>query len=135
MPIFALALLLTIGPAQYGNINLLYAPGGFGSLDGTVPPATCEVVVDVFNTSGKQVATGTFNLTLGQTGTLTFGRGGGVFTQQAMLVNNCPADSMNCDPTLCNISESIETVNSLTLQTQVLQTGFVSRPFIDQLSN
>ncbi len=131
MPILSiLALLITIGPTQYGSINLLYAPAGFASLSGNVPPPTCEVMVDVFNTSGNQVATRTFDLTLGQTGTLTFGRGGGVFTQQATLINNCPAESINCDPTLCSVSESIETVNSLTLQTQVLQTGFVSQPFI-----
>jgi hypothetical protein len=121
MSLAALAFLVVIGPQQYGSINLLYAPGGpveVGSQN--VPPSECEVLVQVFNKTGKQVASETLNLALGQSGELTFGSGGGVFTQQVTVENNCPSNSPNCDSGLCNINETVETVNSITGDTQVL---------------
>lgn len=124
-----LALLITIGPQQYGSVNLLSAPPRIASLGATsVAPSTCEVQVTIFRPNGNQVTGKTFNLALGQSAELTFGSAGGTYTQQATLLNNCPASSTTCDVSLCNVTDTVETINSITGDTQVLTEGFVSAP-------
>src|SRR5271154_5406198 len=98
----ATAGVLSIGPQQYGEVNILYAPGFGSSEPGFAPPDPCVVDVTILNGQGTQAKFREFSLEPGQSAKLTFDlddldgkqftdRGGnpGIFTEQATVQDTC----------------------------------------------
>ena len=132
MPVASLfALLLSLGPLQYGRINVLYYPATAQSN----APDPCVVDVAVFDGTGKQVKTQAFSLSVNgpHSGGLTFTRGDvgvqGIFTARATLEDTCLTSNSNCTVDDCNISSTIEIVDSRTGVTNILVPGVAALPF------
>jgi hypothetical protein len=130
---------LSLGPQQYGQVNILYVPGIPSSEPGYPPPNPCVVDVAIFDGHGNQVKFQQSSLVPGQSATLTFdssdlnggGRqffsGGGnlgIFTEQATVEDTCSNDT-SCDASLCSINQAIEIIDSSTGVTRVLVDGLV----------
>jgi hypothetical protein len=128
---------LSIGPQQYGEVNVLYVPGFASSEPGFTPPDPCVVDVTILNGQGNQAKFREFSLEPGQSATLTFdlddlngggkqfdNRGGnpGIFTEQATVQDTC-GNNANCDATLCSVNQAVEIVDSRTGVTRVLVDG------------
>ncbi|HUA32957.1 MAG TPA: hypothetical protein VMA09_05085 [Candidatus Binataceae bacterium] len=129
---------ISLGLLQYGQVNLAYVPGGFSAPD-DYPPSPCVMNVIVFDGRGNAVKNQTISLTPGQTGVLKFTRsdlasGGslGIFTEQGQVENTCDPSNDSCDFTLCNITQSVEIVDTLTGVTRALDTPSINAPDFDQ---
>ena len=125
MLLSVLAFLLSLGPLQYGQVNLLYYPATAQTADA---PNPCVVDVAILNGGANPVKTQTVSLyPTGSNGphsaAITFSRanvgGPGIFTVQTGIEDTCAqSPDPNCDASECNISESIEIVDSLTGDTR-----------------
>jgi hypothetical protein len=125
---------LSVGPPQFAEVNVLYVPGVSSSEPGFSPPSPCVIDVAILDGQGNQAKFQEFSLTPGQSGHLsaTYGdlKGGaqagggvqGVFTVRSSIQNTC-TDSSTCDATLCSITQAVEIVDSKTGVTRVLVDG------------
>jgi|SRR5271156_416811 len=126
--------ILSLGPQQYGEVNLLYVPGIPSSEPGYLPPDPCVIDVAIFDGQGNQVKFKEASLVPGQSATLTFDsddlnggerqfsyRGGntGIFTEQATVEDTC-GNNASCDATLCPVNQALEIVDEKTGVTRVL---------------
>jgi len=133
---------LSVGPLQFAQVNVLYVPGISSSEPGFTPPNPCVVDVTILDGQGNQAKFQEFSLEPGQSGHLSaaYGdlKGGaqagggvqGVFTVQSTVKNTCGND-VTCDSTLCAVTQAIEVVDSKTGVTRVLVDGpvqFVGAP-------
>jgi hypothetical protein len=129
---------LSLGPQQYGEVNILYVPGIPSSEPGYVPPDPCVVDVAIFDGQGNQVKSQESSLKPGQSATLTFDlddlngggrgqRGGnlGIFTEQATVQDTCGNNRTTCDASLCSVNQAIQIIDSTTGVTRVLVDGLV----------
>ena len=126
--------ILSVGPLQFAEVNVLYVPGFSSAEPGFTPPDSCVVDVTIFDGQGNQAKFQEFSLEPGQSGHLSaaYGdlKGGaqagggvqGVFTVQATVQNTCGND-VTCDSTLCSINQAVEVVDSKTGVTRELVDG------------
>jgi hypothetical protein len=129
---------LSLGPQQYGQVNILYVPGIPSSEPGYLPPDPCVVDVAIFDGHGNQVKFQESSLVPGQSATLTFdpndlnggGRGFaqrgsnlGIFTEQATVVDTCGNNTTSCDASLCSVNQALEIIDNTTGVTRVLVDG------------
>ena len=129
---------LSLGPQQYGQVNILYVPGIPSSEQGYLPPDPCVVDVAIFDGQGNQVKFKEASLQPGQSATLTFDandlndggrrffRGGGnpgIFTEQATVQDTCGNNTTSCDASLCSVTQAIEIIDGETGITRVLVDG------------
>jgi hypothetical protein len=132
---------LSVGPLQFAEVNVLYVPG-VSSEQGFTPPDPCVVDVAIFDGQGNQAKFQEFSLMPGQSGHLSavYGdlKGGaqagsgvqGVFTVRSSVQDTCGNDQ-TCDASLCSISQAVEVVDSKTGVTRVLVDGpvqLIQRP-------
>jgi hypothetical protein len=131
---------LSLGPQQYGQVNILYVPGIPSSEPGYLPPDPCVVDVAIFDGQGNQVKFQESSLQPGQSATLTFdpddlneggrrffngGGNQGIFTEQATVQDTCGDNTTSCDASLCSVNQAIEIIDSKTGVTRVLIDGLV----------
>jgi|HubBroStandDraft_1064217.scaffolds.fasta_scaffold65785_2 hypothetical protein len=119
--------LVGLGLPQTARVDLLYPPAAAQADTTVVAPSSCVTEVDFFDSNSNQVKTQQVSLMPGQEGSVTLTRSQlgakqsnnhALFYVEASIVNNC-GSNVNCDPTLCNIIPSAETVDS-NGQTEVL---------------
>lgn len=137
---------LSLGPQQYGEVNILYVPGIPSSEPGYLPPNPCVVDIAIFNGQGNEVKFKEASLVPGQTATLTFdaddlngnGRGYaqrgsnlGIFTEQATVVDTCGSNTTSCDASLCPVNQAVEIIDDATGVTRVLVDGGLLQALAD----
>jgi hypothetical protein len=134
---------LSVGPPQFAEVNVLYVPGISSTEPGFSPPSPCVIDVAILDGQGNQAKFQEFSLMPGQSGQLaaTYGdlKGGGqagggvqgVFTVQSSIKNTC-TNSSTCDATLCSITQAVEIVDSKTGVTRVLVDGPLQFQFAPQ---
>jgi hypothetical protein len=118
-----LSSLVGLGTGQTAKIILTYPPPAILTrlaASRTVPPSTCQVQVEFFDSNSNLVNSQTVSLVPGQSAQVTLTRAqlGGpppaihpLFWAEAGLVDNCNGDP-NCDVTLCNINAIGEEADS-----------------------